>query len=211
VPASGRARCLHIAAIPCGLCLERFLKNRSRAAGRPALFPQLSQFQIPDATSFGKGIRADAQHTHLPAMVGFVRNHVAQHFQANGQGEASHLCELLDAASTAERFRRASPRSERRSRPIPHGLLRRAMRAVELSGTFRCGAVSLTHLERTLCICVKIAQWCGPCRVVSPSRVGSRCSIRVWFMRSLRRRSGLRLGRVECEPCVDAWSRLPTP
>jgi hypothetical protein len=22
---------------------------------------------------------------------------------------------------------------------------------------------------------------------------------------------GLRLGRVECEPCVEAWSRLPTP
>src|ERR1039458_9769527 len=24
-------------------------------------------------------------------------------------------------------------------------------------GTFRCGAVSLTHLQRTLCMCVKIA------------------------------------------------------
>ena len=24
------------------------------------------------------------------------------------------------------------------------------------------------------------------------------------------KKPGLRLGRVECEPCVDAWSRLPT-
>jgi hypothetical protein len=77
------------------------------------------------------------EHAHLPAMVGFVRKHVAQHFQANRPRPSPAVsAKLLDAAfvlTTAERFRqhlRAASGALGQSRT---GLLRRAMRAVELS------------------------------------------------------------------------------
>jgi hypothetical protein len=74
------------------------------------------------------------EHTHLPAMVGFVRKHVAQHFYANGPRPSPAVSmKLLDAAPTAERFRehlRAASRALGQSRA---GLLRRALRPVELS------------------------------------------------------------------------------
>ena len=75
------------------------------------------------------------EHAHLPAMVGFVRKHVAQHFQANRPRPSPAVsAKLLDAASTtAERFSehlRAASGALRQSRT---GLLRRAVRAVELS------------------------------------------------------------------------------
>ncbi len=75
------------------------------------------------------------EHTHLPAMVGFVRKHVAQHFRANRPRRSPAVSEkLLDAATkTAERFGehlRAASGALGQSRA---GLLRRAARAVELS------------------------------------------------------------------------------
>jgi hypothetical protein len=75
------------------------------------------------------------EHTHLPAMVGFVRQHVAQHFQSNRPRPSPAVsAKLLDAAPTiAERFRehfRAASGALGQSRT---GLLRRAARAVELS------------------------------------------------------------------------------
>ncbi len=77
------------------------------------------------------------EHTHLPAMVGFVRKHVAQHFHANRPRPSPAVSQkLLDAAfvlTTAERFRehlRAASGALGQSRT---GLLRRAVRAVELS------------------------------------------------------------------------------
>ena len=74
------------------------------------------------------------QHANLPAMVGFVSQHVAQHFHANRPGPSPAVsAKLLDAASTtAERFRehlRATSGALGQSRA---GLLRRAARAVEL-------------------------------------------------------------------------------
>src|ERR1700681_1069705 len=106
------------------------------AARRPALFPQL--FPIPDP-----GRHLDRQreselmreHTHLPAMVGFVRKHVAQHFRANRPRPSPAVsAKLLDAArTTAERFSehlRAASSALGQSRT---GLLRRAVSAVELS------------------------------------------------------------------------------
>ena len=74
------------------------------------------------------------EHTHLPAMVGFVRKHVAQHFRANRPGLSPAVsAKLLDAAATtAERFSehlRAASGALGQSRT---GLLRRAVRAVEL-------------------------------------------------------------------------------
>src|SRR2546428_13781295 len=84
------------------------------AARRPALFPQL--FPIPDpGRHLGRQRESELmrQHTHLPAMVGFVRKHVAQHFQANRPRPSPAVSQkLLDAAfvlttalTTAERFR----------------------------------------------------------------------------------------------------------
>jgi len=74
-------------------------------------------------------------HTHLPAMVGFVRKHVAQHFQANRPRPSPAVsAKLFDAApTTAERFSehlRAASGALGQSRT---SLLRRAVCAAELS------------------------------------------------------------------------------
>lgn len=74
------------------------------------------------------------EHAHLPAMVGFVRKHVAQHFHANRPRRSPAVSvKLLDAAAaTAQRFSehlRAASSALGQSRT---GLLRRAVRAVEL-------------------------------------------------------------------------------
>jgi hypothetical protein len=74
------------------------------------------------------------QHTHLPAMVGFVSKHVAQHLHANRPRRSPAVsAKLLNASpTTAERFRehlRAAGSALGQSRT---GLLRRAVRAVEL-------------------------------------------------------------------------------
>src|SRR2546426_5801121 len=70
------------------------------AARRPALFPQL--FPIPDpGRDLGRQRESELmrEHTHLPAMVGFVRKHVAQHFQANRPRPSPAVsAKLLDAA-----------------------------------------------------------------------------------------------------------------
>src|SRR5713101_262754 len=103
---------------------------------RPALFPQL--LPIPDP---GRHLVRQPEselmreHTHLPAMVGLVRKHVAQHFQANRPRPSPAVSQkLLDAApTTAERFSehlRATSGALGQSRT---GLLRRAVRTVELS------------------------------------------------------------------------------
>jgi hypothetical protein len=79
------------------------------------------------------------QHTHLAAMVGFVRKHVTQHFQANRPRPSPAVsAELLDPALTiAERFSqhlRAPSGALGQSRA---GLLRRAVRAVKLRRNFQ--------------------------------------------------------------------------
>ncbi len=79
------------------------------------------------------------EHTHLPAMVGFVRKHVAQHFRANRPRPSPAISEkLLDASPiTAQRFSEhlcaaSAALGQSRAR-----LLRRAVRAVELSGNLQ--------------------------------------------------------------------------
>src|SRR5207244_411601 len=112
------------------------LRIAAGAVGGAALFPQL--FPIPDPVRHLVGQRESElmrEHTHLPAMVGFVRKHVAQHFQANRPRPSPAIStKLLDASpTTAERFSehlRAASGALRQSRT---GLLRRAVRAVELS------------------------------------------------------------------------------
>jgi hypothetical protein len=74
------------------------------------------------------------EHAHLPAMVGFVREHVAQHFRANRPrpGPAVSV-KLLDAAPTiAERFSEHLLAASGALRQRCAGLLRRAVYTVEL-------------------------------------------------------------------------------
>jgi len=85
------------------------------------------------------------EHTHLAAMVGFVSKHVAQHFRANRPGLSPAVSEkLLDAVititipiaiaiATAERFREHFRAASGALGQSGAGLLRRAVRAVELS------------------------------------------------------------------------------
>jgi len=115
--------------------LSDSLRTVAGAARPPALFPQF--FPIPDPVRDLVRQRESElmrEHTYLPAMVGFVREHVAQHFQANRPRPSPAVsAKLLDAASTtAERFSehlRAASGALGQSRT---GLLRRAARAVEL-------------------------------------------------------------------------------
>jgi hypothetical protein len=74
------------------------------------------------------------KHTHLPAMVGFVRKHVAQHFDA-GRPRLSPAvsAKLLDAApATVERLFKHLRATGGALGQFRTGLLRRAVRAVQL-------------------------------------------------------------------------------
>ena len=75
------------------------------------------------------------EHTHLPAMVGFVRKHVAQHFHANRPRPGPAVsAKLLDTATTtAERFSEHLHAASGALRQSRTRLLRRAVPAVELS------------------------------------------------------------------------------
>jgi hypothetical protein len=110
------------------------LRIEAGAARRPAVFPQL--FPIPDAGRHRCRQRESElmrEHAHLPAMVGFVRKHVAQHFHARRPGPRPAVSEkLLDAATTAERFSEHLRAASRALRQCGTGLARRAVRAVKL-------------------------------------------------------------------------------
>jgi hypothetical protein len=75
------------------------------------------------------------EHTYLPAMVGFVRKHIAQHFRANRPGPSPAVSEkLIDAASTtAERFSEHLRAASSTLGQSCAGLPLRAVRTVELS------------------------------------------------------------------------------
>src|SRR5207253_5206376 len=128
------------------------------------------------------------EHAHLPAMVGFVRKHVAQHFHSDRPALSPAVApKRLDAVPTiAERFSEHLRAASAALGQAGTGLLRLQRVRLSCRGTFRCGAVSLTHLERTLCMCVKIAAMVRtlPGGLVLQA-VGSRFSMRIWFMRSL--------------------------
>jgi len=74
------------------------------------------------------------KHAHLPAMVGFVRKHVAQHFHANRPRLSPAVSmKVLDAApATVERFSQHLSAASGALGQSSAGLLRRAVRAVEL-------------------------------------------------------------------------------
>src|SRR5215472_13400398 len=115
--------------------LERSLRIVAGSARRPALFPQL--FPIPDPVCHFVRQRESelmSEHTHLPAMMGFVRKHVAQHFRAHRPRRSPAVsAKLLDAAvTTAERFSEHLCAASGTLGQSRTGLARRAMRAVEL-------------------------------------------------------------------------------
>src|ERR1700730_10026366 len=136
------------------------LRIAARPARRPALFPQL--FPIPQPGRHLDRQRKSVlmrEHTHLPAMVGFVREHVAQHFHANRPGPSPAVSsKFLDAAPTAQRFSkhlRAASRALGQSRA---GLLRRTVHAVELSRNFQMRsrkpdplATGIVHVREDRC------------------------------------------------------------
>src|ERR1700690_559951 len=117
------------------VALSECSRSIAGAARRPALFPQL--FPIPHPVRhllWQREPELMREHTHLPAMVSFVRKHVAEHFQANRPRPSPAVpAKLPDAApATAERLGehlRAASGALGQSRA---GLLRRAVRAVEL-------------------------------------------------------------------------------
>src|ERR1019366_1252519 len=87
---------------------ERFLKNRSR--GRRAIRTLSTTF--PNSRSGRHLVRQREselmrEHTYLPAIVGLVRKHVAQHFQASRPGPSPGVSvKFLNAArTTAEGLR----------------------------------------------------------------------------------------------------------
>ena len=89
-------------------------------------FQSFSQLHMSDVTLSAMGCRVDGRACDLPAVVGFVSEHVAEHpgkqLGAYGPGfgpAVSH--ELLDAPSRASRRRRASLHIARRSRLMPCG------------------------------------------------------------------------------------------
>src|SRR2546425_8028123 len=140
--------------------LSDSLRIVAGTARRPALFPQL--LPIPDPVGHLVRQRESElmrEHAHLPAMVGFVRKHVAQHFQANRPRPSPAVsAKLLDAAPPPPSAS-TSISAQRAALSANPARACCGVQCARLScgGTFRCGAVSLTHLERTLCMCVKIA------------------------------------------------------
>jgi hypothetical protein len=127
--------------------VEQFLLNDSlriaaRAAGRAALFPQL--LPIPEPGRHRNRQRKSElmrEHTYLPAMVGFMRHHIAKHFRTNRPGPSPAVPKklindkLIDAGltlTTAERFGQHLRAASSALSQFHSGLLRRAVRAIEL-------------------------------------------------------------------------------
>src|SRR4029077_11083779 len=110
------------------------LRVAAGAGRRSAVFPQL--FPIPEPGRHLHGQREAElmpEHAHLPAMVGFVRKHIAQHFRANRPRPSPAISEkLLDGALAAKRFREHLQAASGALRQSVAGWPRRAVRAVEL-------------------------------------------------------------------------------
>jgi len=111
------------------------LRIAAGTTGRSALFPKL--FPIPDPRRNIDRQRESelmGKHAHLPAMVSFVRKHVAQHFHANRPRPSPAVpAKLLDAATTiAERFSEHLGAASGAFSQSQAGLQRRAARSLEL-------------------------------------------------------------------------------
>ena len=104
--------------------LERFLKNRSRGRPPPRTLSTASpNSRSPTPPRSATGFRADAP-AYTPARGGGLREKTCSTaFPGQpAKAEPSRLCETSRRGlHNGPAPQRASPRSERRSRPIPHG------------------------------------------------------------------------------------------
>jgi hypothetical protein len=119
-----------------------FLRIVAGAARRPAFFPQL--FPIPEA---GRDLDRQweselmSEHANLTAVMGFVGQHVTQHFDTDRPGLSPAVAaKVFDATATAERFREHLAAAGGALGQCPAGLLRSAVGAVQLLRNFEvCG------------------------------------------------------------------------
>ena len=190
---------------------------------RPALLPQL--FPIPHSRrhlSRQRESQRMRQDAHLPAMVSFVRNHVAQHLRANRPGLSAAISHnlLYTASTAAERFSEHLRAASGALGQCRTGLLRRAVRAVELGWNLQVRsskpdpfAADIVRVREDRSNGADLAGrfgrrngWQFGWRFRIPDG-RSRCSIRSWFMRSLAAKIWT---AVWCS-CVTAfWVRLIT-
>ena len=78
------------------------------------------------------------EHADLPAMVGFVSEHVAQHLHANRPWPGPAIShKLLDATTSIEGFCQHLRATSATLGQCGTGLLRRAVRAIELAGNLQ--------------------------------------------------------------------------
>lgn len=129
-----------------------------------------------------------SEHAHLPAVIGFVHDHIADHRRARGPPPGSAIAmKLFDARPRDREPQRATPCRA----PLfasacgtPYCVQRARPSRV---GGFSCGADRRSHLRRTLWTWEKIAaivrtllpgSWARQAR-------GSRCSSTSWFIPSL--------------------------
>src|ERR1700704_6004722 len=92
------------------------------------------------------------EHTHLPAMVGFVAKHVGQHFRTSRPGPSPPAIseKLLDAAAAAERFSKHLLAARGALGQSRAGLSRRAMRAIELQWNLQMRSVESDPLDANI-------------------------------------------------------------
>ncbi len=126
------------------------------------------------------------EHAYLPAMVRFMRHHVHNISIPTGHGRAHPS---LRNSRTRPSPRKASASISTQRAPLSANPILACLgvqsERFSCEGTFRYGAVSLTHLQRTLCMCVNIA---AIVRTLPGGfafqTLASKCSISNWFIRS---------------------------
>jgi hypothetical protein len=153
----------------------RSLRGSSRivagAVGRAALSPQL--FPVPDPVGYVVRQRESElmrEHADLPAMVGFVSKHVAEHLDANWPGRSPGVsAKLFDTASiAAQRFSEHLGAASGALGQSGAGLLWSAVRAVELwrnlqvrSGEPDPLGADIMHVGEDRCNGAGLAGWFG--------------------------------------------------
>lgn len=110
------------------------LRIRAGSARKPAPFPELFPIPHPGRHLVRQGEpELMREHAHLPAVVSFVGNHVAQHFRSHRPrlGPAISV-KFLDASVAAKRLGKHVRTAGSALRQSRTRLLRRAGRAIEL-------------------------------------------------------------------------------
>ena len=127
------------------------------------------------------------EHAYLSAMVGFVREHVAQHFRADGPRRRPPVSakNFNATAGLAECFREHLFAAGSTLGQSSTRFFRGAVDAIQQCWRLQVRGRQPDHFERTLCMWVKIA---AMVRALpggfALQAAGSRFSIRAWFIRS---------------------------